>query len=208
MRVVSFVVSACLAVGSQSARPGQSPQDIVDRAEAHFAAGRLAESVAEYDRLAALVPSLAPTLWQRGIALYYLGQFDACATQFASYFAEDRTDLENASWHLLCVARGQSIARARESALAAGPDRRIMRTQIYAMLRGRITTDELIVAASEIVTAQFYAFLYSGLYLDAIGNTAGALPYLEAAASDKYRDEGGFMNVVARLALARARRGR
>ena len=36
-------------------------------------------------------------------------------------------------------------------------------------------------------------------------DTEGALVYLERAASDRYRDEGGFMNVVARVHAARLR---
>ena len=47
----------------------------VELAESEFAAGRIEESIAAFDRLAALVPSAAPTLWQRGIALYIVGRY-------------------------------------------------------------------------------------------------------------------------------------
>jgi lipoprotein NlpI len=188
------------------ARPFQDPQSIADRAEAAFEQGRLAESVAEFDRLAALVPSVAPMLWQRGIALYYLGRYDECAAQFAAFYKGDPSDLENATWHFLCVARGQSVTRARASLLDAGPDPRVLRTQIYDMVRGRLSpADLLAVALPSVPIVQFYAHLYVGLYSEAIGDSAAAFEHLTLAAGDQYRSFGGFMNVVARLHAGRLR---
>ena len=181
----------------------QTPQALVDRAEAEFGAGHIAESVATYDELTALVPSVAPILWQRGIGLYLLGRYDDCARQFASYYAENAGDLENASWHFLCVVRGQSLARARADFWRAGPDPRILRTEIYEMMRGAITPDELVaIAAQSVPVAQFYSHLYAGLYLDAVGDRRRAIAEMTIAASDQFRSEGGFMNVVARVDLA------
>ena len=51
--------------------------------------------------------------------------------------------------------------------------------------------------------AHFYAYLYGGLLREAQGNRQGAIDYLTLAASDRYRDHGGFMNIVARVHLAR-----
>jgi lipoprotein NlpI len=186
---------------------GQTPQALVDRAEAEFGAGRVAESVATFDELAALVPSVAPALWQRGIGLYLLGRYDDCARQFASYYAQNAGDLENASWHFLCVVRSQSLERARADLLRAGPDPRILRTEIYEMMRGTISPAELVAfAAQSVPVAQFYAHLYAGLYLDAVGDRRAALAEMAIAASDTFRSEGGFMNVVARVDLALMRR--
>ena len=53
----------------------QSPRAILDKAIDDFSAGRLAESVSGFDEVATLVPSVAPQLWQRGIALYYIGRY-------------------------------------------------------------------------------------------------------------------------------------
>jgi hypothetical protein len=39
-------------------------------------------SVADFDRALALSPQLRPFLWQRGLSLYYLGQFQEAAQQF------------------------------------------------------------------------------------------------------------------------------
>jgi lipoprotein NlpI len=184
----------------------QTPQALVDRAEAAFEAQRFEETVALFDELVRLVPDAAPGLWQRGIALYQLGRYGECTAQFAAYFAVNERDLENATWHFLCAARAGSPARAREMLLSAGPDPRIMRTQIYGMLRGDMTPEALVaLAETSVPVAEFYAYLYAGLYREVAGDAPGALVYLERAASDRYRDEGGFMNVVARVHAARLR---
>jgi hypothetical protein len=52
-----------LALATQTGAGVQSPQDLVDRAEASFARGQFAESVADFDRLTTMAPSVAPLLW-------------------------------------------------------------------------------------------------------------------------------------------------
>lgn len=206
MSVRRTVIGVVCVIVLAARAEAQAPQDLVDRAEAAFADGRFAETVTLFDALAAKIPDAAPMLWQRGIALYELGRYGDCAAQFASFFAVDPTDLENASWHLLCSARAGSLERARATALIAGPDRRILRAQIYDMLRGGRTPEALVEFANTTVSvAQFYAYLYGGLLREVMGDRAGALAYLELAASEAYREDGGFMNVVARAHLARLR---
>jgi lipoprotein NlpI len=199
-RLTLLLVSLGLPAGAR----GQSPQDLVDQAEASFAEGRFADAVGLFDRLATMIPDAAPGLWQRGIALYELGRYRECASQFASYYKEDRTDLENASWHLLCSARADSLERARAAALEAGPDPRIMRSEVYDTLRGRATPEALVeYALKSVDVAHFYAYLYGGLLREIQGNRAGAVEYLTLAASPRYREHGGFMNVVAQVHLRR-----
>lgn len=193
-----------VVLGLPTGLRAQSPQDLVDRAELAFTDGRLDDAVALFDKLAALVPEAAPGLWQRGIALYELGRYRECAAQFLSYYLVDPTDLENASWLLLCSARAGSLADAQAKAVEAGPDPRIMRREIYDTLRGRATPEMLVEHAMKTVdVAHFYAYLYGGLLREAQGNRQGAIDYLTLAASDRYRDHGGFMNIVARVHLAR-----
>lgn len=203
-----LLIGALLGVPAAPAAR-QSPQDIADAAEADFTAGRFDESVAKYDRLAALVPGVAPILWQRGIALYELGRYDACAAQFASFHATDRRDLENATWHLLCLSRARTPKAAVAGALAAGPDQRILRTEIHEMALGRLAPEDLIaIASTSVPLARFYAHLYAGFYLEATGRAAEARAHFEAAASPEYDDQGGFMNVVAHVHLRRLRDGK
>jgi lipoprotein NlpI len=193
-----------LASFASTGARAQTPADLADRAETDFAQGKIAEAVADYDRLAALIPSIAPELWQRGVALYYLGRYDECAAQFAAFHALDPRDVENAAWHFFCVARGRSIERARRELLEAGPDLRVMRPQVYELLRGRLTPkDVLDLAEANYPIAQFYAHLYVGLYLEALGDRDGSLTHVRIAADERYRAFGGFMNVVAQVHVKR-----
>ena len=198
------IVLALLTAPAAGSQP--SPQGIVELAESAFAEGRVEESIALFDRLAVLVPSVAPTLWQRGVALYVVGRYGDCAAQFASFHAEDPGDLENAAWHFLCVARAESPAHARAALLKAGPDPRILRQQIYEMLSGQRTPGQLLdLALKSVAIVQFYGRLYAGLYLDASGDRAQAIEHLTEAADPRYDGYGGFMNVVAKVYLARLR---
>lgn len=202
--IAGFVLAAWIGVSAMPARPAQAPQDLADTAEAEFSAGRLEAAVATYDRLAAMVPEVAPLLWQRGIALYELGRFDDCTRQFASYFAVNKGDLENATWQFLCAARSTTPAIAQATVLAAGPDPRILRTEIYEMVRGRMTPEALVaLGETSVPLVRFYAHFYAGYYLEATGRTAEARPHFVAAASPELSAEGGFLGVVARIHLAR-----
>ena len=92
----------------------------------------------EFDDLARLAPDEAPYLWQRGIAQYYAGRFRECRAQFESHRTVNPDDVENAAWHFLCVARGESVAAARAALLPVGPDARVPMREIYQMFRGVI----------------------------------------------------------------------
>jgi lipoprotein NlpI len=202
LRTFTALVLLLALAAAPASSVAQSPQDILDQAEIAFAEGRIEASLEKFDRLAELVPDVAPLLWQRGIALYELGRYRECAAQFASHYTVNPTDAENAAWHFLCVARAESPARARESLLRAGPDPRVMRMEILSMLRGTRTPEDVMTDAFVLI-AEFYAHLYVGLYYEATGNPEAALPHLTAAASERYQAYGGFMNVVAQVHLRR-----
>jgi lipoprotein NlpI len=175
---------------------------VLDRAVAHFTAGRVAESVAEFDTLVRLAPADAPYLWQRGIALYYAGRYGDCRAQFESHRTVNPSDVENAAWHFLCVARADSSQRAKAMLLPVGPDVRVPMREIYQMFGGELGPDEVLAAAGNRQQARFYAHLYVGLYSEAIGDRARTLEHLKAAADPLYADAGGYMHIVARVHLA------
>lgn len=184
----------------------QHPQAFIDRAEEAFEAGRLEESVAAFDGLVALDPEAAPWMWQRGVALYYLGRFEACAEQFAAYQRVNAADLESAVWHTACVARWQSIDAARATMFPPGRDPRVMRAEVYEMFAGRLSPGAVLNRAGFISdVAVFYARFYAGLYAEVTGDDAAARDHMRIAASDAYREHGGFMNVVARYHWAQLR---
>jgi lipoprotein NlpI len=177
------------------------PPASLDRAVAHFEAGRVAESAAEFDRLAQNDPRVMPYLWQRGIALYYAGRFADCRQQFERHRTVNPNDVENAAWHFLCVARAESPAAARKALLPVGPDARVPMRQVYELFRGAMTPDEVLGAAGRQPAAQFYAQLYLGLYFEAIGDNRRALEHIRSAADARYASAGDYMHMVARVHL-------
>jgi len=164
-----------------------------------FLAGRVEESVTLFDRVAKEAPSVAPELWQRGIALYYVGRYADCRRQFESHRTVNPNDVENPAWHFLCVAKLESPARAKAALLPVGPDQRSPMREVYQMFQGTLPPAKVIEAGSQSASGRFFAELYVGLYYEAIGNDKEALPHLKAAASDQYARAGGYMHRVAQL---------
>ena len=202
-----LIVSAWLACAATAC--AQSPaQQALGRGIAHFQAGRIAESVEEFDNVVRLAPRQAPYLWQRGIALYYAGRYNDCREQFESHRTVNPDDVENAAWHFLCVARAQSPDQARQDLLPVGPDPRVPMREVYRMFQGSLSPEQVLAAAVRGVASEFYAHLYVGLYYDALGQHAEALSHVRAAAADRYANAGGYMHLVARVHRAALERGR
>jgi lipoprotein NlpI len=197
------VVFIAVCVASTAA---QQPREILDRAIADFERGRITESTAAFDQLVKVAPTVAPQLWQRGIALYYAGRYDDCRKQFELHRTVNPADVENAAWHFLCVARAESPAAARAALLPVGPDSRVPMRQIYEMFRGTSKPEDVLAAAGAQPLAQFYARLYAGLYFEAVGDGRRALEHITVAAADRYADAGGYMHTVAKVHLLARRR--
>ena len=199
---LSLIAAAYLALAtSAAAQPEANPQAIFGRAVDDFRNGRLEESAAGFDRVAALLPNTAPQLWQRGIVLYYIGRYDDCRQQFESHRTVNPNDVENAAWHFLCVSRAESPNIARAKLLPVGPDGRAPMREIYDMLRGTLAAEAVLAAAGDRASAQFYAHLYVGLYFEALGRHEEALEQIAIAASEPYAASGGYMHTVARVHL-------
>ena len=205
MRHVSIVWAMFALACTAQAQP--AAERALDRAIAHFQAGRVSESAAEFDNVVKLAPDYAPQLWQRGIALYYAGRYRDCRAQFESHRTVNPDDVENAAWHFLCVARAESVEKARAALLPVGPDSRVPMREVYQMFSGTIGPEMVLAAAGAGMAGEFYAHLYVGLYFEAIGRKADALAHIKAAAADRYAAAGGYMNRVARVHLGILQRG-
>jgi lipoprotein NlpI len=189
-----------VALLAQVPLAAQGPQAVFDKAVVDFEAGRVAESAAGFDALAKLVPSAAPELWQRGIALYYAGRYQDCRAQFESHRTVNPNDVENAVWHFLCVARAESPEKARAAILPVGPDSRVPMRQVYEMFRGTLSPDRVLAAAGARPSGEFFAHLYVGLYYEALRDKR-ALEHIRMAAADRYAAAGGYMHTVAKVHL-------
>jgi len=192
---------AALIVLSSPLLGAQQPRELLDRAVTDFEDGRIAESVAGFDAVVKARSDVAPELWQRGIALYYAGRYADCRAQFESHRTVNPNDVENAAWHFLCVARAESVAKARAALLPVGPDARVPMRQVYEMFRGALTPEDVLKAAGSRPDGQFYAQLYLGLYFEALGDARQARAYITTAAADRFADVGGYMHTVARVHL-------
>ena len=196
-QVVTFLaVTTCV-----TAQPAADARASFDRAVVDFQGGRLDESAAGFDRVAALEPDAAPQLWQRGIVLYYVGRYQDCREQFESHRTVNPNDVENAAWHFLCVARAETPERAQAALLPVGPDRRGPMREVYEMFQGTLDPNAVLAAAGSRASAQFYAHLYVGLYFEAIGRHDRAREQITAAAAERYAAFGGYMHMVARVHL-------
>jgi lipoprotein NlpI len=205
MRQIVLLVAMFPLACTAEAQP--AAERALARATAHFQAGRVVESAAEFDNVVKLAPDYAPELWQRGIALYYAGRYRDCRAQFESHRTVNPDDVENAAWHFLCVARADSVEKARAALLPVGPDSRVPMREVYEMFRGTIGPEKVLAAAGASPAPAFYAHLYVGLYFEAIGRKADALAHITAAAADRYASAGGYMHQVARVHLAILQRG-
>src|SRR5687767_2350468 len=193
--LLSICISAFACAGVVVS--AQEPKAMLDRAADEFAQGRFAQSAATFDEAAKMIPQEAPYLWQRGIALYYAGRYTDCRRQFESHRAVNPDDVENAAWHFLCVAREQSPDEALSALLPVGLDPRAPMREVYQMFRRALTAEDVLKAAGNSASGQFYAHLYIGLYSEALGRKDLALKHIKEAASNKYASVGGYMHMVA-----------
>lgn len=153
-------------------------------------ANRIEASLVHLDRVVELSPQSEPYLWQRGIAQYFAGRFAAGRKQFELHRTVNPNDVENATWHFLCVAAEDGVEAARKALLPAPGDQRVPMREVYELYRG--TGDEAAVMAAVAREregtpgrryARFYADLYIGLLAHAEGKTEKAGKHLRAAAA-------------------------
>ncbi len=157
----------------------------------HFVAGRIKESVADFDMAVKLDPKREPWHWRRGISYYYAGEFEKGKKQFEGYQTVDSSDVENATWRYLCMARLSGVAEASKAILKIGDDRRVPMRQIYDLYAGKLKPEDVLKAATAgkppppaLNMRLFYAHLYLGLYYEAAGREKLARKHLYKAADD------------------------
>ena len=166
---------------------GGSPSLYNRRGEAHFRAGSIDASIADFDRAIELEPRLAPHHWQRGISLYYAGRFREGYEQFELHQTVNPRDVENGVWHFLCRARANGIEDARANMLPISGDPRVPMAEIWQLFQGKATVDDVLQAAARggggtIHNQFFYAHLYVGLYYEALEQGARASEHIRKAA--------------------------
>lgn len=171
------------------------------RGEEHFRSARIDESLADFDREIELQPDRAPGHWQRGIALYYAGKYEAGAKQFELHQTVNPQDVENAAWHFLCIVRAPngSIEAARKNLIAVTGDPRIPMAAVQQMFSGELPPEKVLQAAKDADdAARFYADLYVGLYCEALDSSEDSLRHAKQAAENPAARDS-YMGDVARV---------
>ncbi|MCI0538252.1 MAG: tetratricopeptide repeat protein [Verrucomicrobiales bacterium] len=171
-----------------------------------FKLGQIAEALGDFDRFLELVPGQRPHHWQRGIALYYADRFEDGRKQFELHQTVNPSDVENAVWHYLCVARSAGLEKAAASLIEIEGDTRVPMMQIYALFRGQGSPREVLAAADvgqpsadELKNRLFYAHLYLGLYYEARGQPKLVEEHMVKAAGPYAQPH--YMGDVARVHL-------
>ncbi len=183
-----------------------SPSFLNQRGTEHFFAGRIAESLKDWDRVVKMVPQQAPHHWQRGIALYYAGRYEDGVAQFEIHQTVNGTDVENAVWHFICAvrAKGGSVRKAREKMYPYAGDRRIPLKEVHELFKGTGSSKKVLSAANKDQSDKLrlrnhlcYAHLYLGLYHEALGESKQAAEHMKKAAIDYRMDH--YMGRVAQI---------
>tara|TARA_R110002049_G_scaffold2750_2_gene21410 strand:+ start:118515 stop:119312 length:798 start_codon:yes stop_codon:yes gene_type:complete len=168
----------------------------------YLRSGKPKWAVRMFDRYLETNADEMPDLWQRGIALYFMGDFKTGAEQFERHRTVNPNDVENAAWHFLCVSKLDSPDEAKKRVLAAPNDPRIPMEEIRHMLitgdRDAVTNriNETPANSPTRLAAQFYGNFYLGLYADALGETEKAKSLMKQAAKDAPRN---YMGDIARV---------
>jgi lipoprotein NlpI len=173
------------------------------RGRVYFCLGKPKQAVADFDQFVKLRPQLESRQWERGISLYYAGEFDRGAKQFEMYQTYHDNDVENSVWRYLCVARSKSVAEAQKTMLPIENDRRVPMMQVFDLYRGKLKPEDVLTAANknglgdaERNAALFYAHLYLGLWHEAAGKVDLAAKHVAEAEKHKI---GHYMYDVARV---------
>lgn len=166
-----------------------------ERGVERFYDAQIRGSVADFDAYLKQFPERAPYHWQRGLSLYYAGEFKAGREQFEIHQKVNSRDVENAAWHFLCVARLEGVDKAREQFIPIEGDSRVPMAEVHQLFAGKLEPQAVLAAAeaaggSEIQQRNHlcYAHLYLGLYFEALGDAEKSLAHIQKAAVDYKMD--------------------
>jgi lipoprotein NlpI len=171
-------------------------------ADVYLRTGDFDRATQYFNRVVKQAPEQLPGLWQRGISLYFSGDYEEAAEQFEVHRTVNPNDVENAAWHFLCVAKAESFEQARRVVLPAPGDARIPMDEVLAMLTSGDTqsvtrrVESLPAGTARRASAEFYGDFYLGLYADARGDRQAAQNYLQRSAKDAPHH---YMGDVARV---------
>lgn len=193
---VAALETALERLTSQMAAEAPGANAYVQRGMMQFKLGRMAASIADFDRAEQIQPGLTPYLWQRGLSYYYAVRFADGARQFEVDLQVNGQDVEETVWRYLCQAQLQNAEAARESLLPVRHDPRPVMATVYQLFAGACDTETLLAVARD-RRERFYSQLYVGLYFEAERDAARARRHItQAAEMQVFDDYMGWLAVV------------
>ncbi len=188
-----LLLALALITLTASAQEAVNPNQLFREGVQAFYEAKPKESVAAFDKLIAIAPESKPQLWQRGLSLYYAGDYKAGREQFETHQTVNTADVENAAWHFICVARAESVEAARKALIPIEGDTRVPMKQVHELFAGKGTVEDVLKAAESgegdsLKDHRCYAHLYLGLYFEALGDAAKAKEHMLKAAKDYRMD--------------------
>lgn len=171
----------------------KDPQRLVRDGMDKFRQNDVEGSLQEFDAALAARPGIRPYLWQRGLTLYYLQQYEEGAKQFRDDVAVNPNDTEESIWAFLCEAQLVGAEEARKAFLQVGRDPRPVMRAAYECFQSGSDPSSILQAAGEDRSGNgaFYAWLYVGLWHEAEGNAEAAREAVERAAQTRYAQASG-----------------
>ena len=184
--------------------------DSVQQGMAIFRSGDAEGSVRAFNAAIAKDPKLASVMWQRGLSLYYAGQYEDGSKQFRFDIKANPSDAEEIIWTVLCESKLQGYQIALQNMpLLPRTDRRPVMRSVYNLFRGE-AEEKTVLDLGNASGKQnsggdyFYSRLYMSLYLEAKGDAVRSKMFMQDAVESYYgqRATADYMTAVAKVHLA------
>ena len=184
--------------------------DSVQQGMAIFRSGDAKGSLRAFNAAIAKDPKLASVMWQRGLSLYYAGQYEDGSKQFRFDIKANPSDAEEIIWTVLCESRLQGYQIALENMpLLPRTDRRPVMRSVYNLFRGE-AEEKTVLDLGNASGKQnsggdyFYSRLYMSLYLEAKGDAVRSKMFMQDAIESYYGQQAtaDYMTAVAKVHLA------
>ena len=109
--------------------------ELTRRGMSKFSGGEVEASVEDFDAVVALDARYANLMWQRGLSLYYTGEYEEAAKQFRKDVDVNPNDTEESVWCFASEAMdpNKGLEYARKNQLVTGRDSRRVMASVYAL---------------------------------------------------------------------------
>eukprot|EP01025_Chloroclados_australasicus_P018673 TRINITY_DN1990_c0_g1_i2.p1 TRINITY_DN1990_c0_g1~~TRINITY_DN1990_c0_g1_i2.p1 ORF type:complete len:275 (-),score=37.20 TRINITY_DN1990_c0_g1_i2:152-943(-) len=196
-------VAAGVGVARAAGLFGDNSQQLIKNGMNYFKQNEIEKALDIFDLVLEKNPELAPRLWQRGIALYYLNEFEEGAAQFRKDVEINPNDTEEAIWAFLCESQFMGVEKARQNFMVVKQDPRPVLRKAYEVFKEGSDPNLILQEIrdkSGVKGDYFYANFYVGLYHESNENEAASKEAILNALKSTYAESfGDYMVQVAKI---------